>query len=242
MIKALSTLGVGAIKPCHTCHIEVICDDEVKRKTYYLPLTIPGHTENCLQDILNNLQTHMDYLEMYHRLNSAATEAEHKRICKETGIKHPAIFSLLPYFDMGHAIPGGFMHAIYINLFKALINLWCGNFKGLDAGTGNYIIPAPIWERIGIETRDTVKTTLASFVRLMLNIDTDFGNFTAEDSAFWMTWLALYLLAGCLPEQYYSHFLRLVKIVKTCTGFSITKEEHAKLSINVYDWQLDYEE
>ena len=28
----------------------------------------------------------------------------------------------------------------------------------------------------------------------MPNIDSDFGNFTAEDSAFWMTWLAPYLL------------------------------------------------
>ena len=76
MIKALGTLGVGAIEPCHTCHIEAICDDQAKQQTYYLPLTIPGHAENCLQDILNNPWTHMDYLETYHRLDSAATEAE----------------------------------------------------------------------------------------------------------------------------------------------------------------------
>lgn len=242
MIKALGTLGVGAIKPCHTCHIEAICDQHAKRKTYYLPLTIPGHAENRLQDILNNPRTHRDYLEAYHRLDTAATEAERKRIRKETGIKHPSIFALLPYFDMGRAIPGGFMHAIYINLFKALIQLWRGDFKGLDAGTGNYIIPAPIWEKIGIETRNAVNTTPASFVRSMPNIDTDFGNFTAEDSAFWMTWLAPYLLAGRLPEPYYSHMLDLVKIVKTCTGFGITREEHAKLSVDIYDWRLEYEE
>ena len=93
-----------------------------------------------------------------------------------------------------------FMHAIYINLFKALIKLWRGEFKGLDTGNGHYIIPAPIWERIGIETRDAVNTVPASFVRSMPNIDTDFSNFTAEDSAFWFTWLAPYLLAGRLSE------------------------------------------
>ena len=242
MIKALGTLGVGAIKPCHTCHIEAICDDQAKRKTYYLPLTIPGHSKNRLREILNNPRTHRDYLEAYHRLESASSEAERKKIRKETGIKHPAIFALLPYFDMGRAIPGGFMHAIYINLFKALIQLWRGEFKGLDAGTGHYIISAPIWERIGLETRNAVNTVPASFVRSMPNIDNDFSNFTAEDSAFWMTWLAPYLLAGRLQEPYYSHLLELVEIVKICTGFSITKEEHARLSKKIYDWRLHYEE
>ena len=121
-----------------------VCDNQAKWKTYYLLLTIPGHPENCLQEILNNPQTHRDYLEMYHRLNSASTEAECKKIQKETGIKHPSIFALLPYFDIGHAILGGCMHAIYINLFKALIKLWCREFKGLDTGNGHYIIPAPM--------------------------------------------------------------------------------------------------
>ena len=239
MIKALGTLGVGVIKPCHTCHIEAICDQHAKQKTYYLLLTIPGHAENCLQDVHNNPHMHQDYLETYHRLDTAATESKCKRIQKETRIKHPSIFTLLPYFNMGHAIPGGFVHAIYINLFKALIQLWCGEFKGLDAGTGKYIIPAPIWERIRIKTSNVVNTTLASFVQSMPNINIDFGNFMAEDSVFWMTWLAPYLLAGRLPELYCSHMLDLVKIVKTCTGFSIMKEEHVKLSVDIYNWQLD---
>ena len=133
------------------------------------------------------------------------------------------------------------MHAIYINLFKALIKLWRGEFKGLDAGTGDYIIPPSIWAQIGIETRNAVKTIPASFVRSMPNIDNDFGNFTAEDSAFWMTWLAPYLLAGRLPEPYYSHLLKLVNIVKICTGFGIEMVEHAKLSVTIYHWRLKYE-
>jgi len=241
MIKALGTLGIGAIKPCHSCHIEAICNIQAKRKTYYLLLTIPGHPENHLQEILNNLWTHKDYLQTYRRLNSAATEVERKQIQKETGIKHRSIFTLLPYFDMGRAVPSGFMHAIYINLFKALIKLWHGEFKGLDASTGNYIIPAPIWERIGIETRNAVKSIPASFIQSIPNIDTDFGNFMAEDLVFWMTWLVPYLLADRLPPPYYEHLLDLVKIVKTCTGFGITKEEHVKLSVNISKWRLEYE-
>ena len=133
------------------------------------------------------------------------------------------------------------MHAIYINLFKALIRLWHGEFKGLDTGTSDYIIPAPIWEQIGIETRNAVNTILASFVQSMPNINSNFSNFTAEDSAFWMTWLVPYLLTGHLPERYYLHLLELVRIVKICTGFGITMEEHAQLSADIYKWRLKYE-
>ena len=58
----------------------------------------------------------------------------------------------------------GFMHAVYINLFKALIGLWRGEYKGLDSGTGQYVIPGPIWCQIRIETRQAVRTILAAFV------------------------------------------------------------------------------
>jgi len=87
MIKVLGTLGIRAIKPCHSCHIEAICNIQVKWKMYYLPLTIPGHSENPLQEILNNPQMHDNYLQTYHRLDSAAMEAECKQIQKETVTK-----------------------------------------------------------------------------------------------------------------------------------------------------------
>jgi len=134
------------------------------------------------------------------------------------------------------------MHVVYINLFKALIRLWQGEYKGLDSGTGNYVIPHAMWRRIGIETRCAVKTIPAAFVRSIPNINTDFNSFTAEDNAFWLTWLAPYLLAGRLPEPYYSHLLKLIKIIKICTSFGMTKGELHDLGTDLYNWRLDYEE
>jgi len=131
---------------------------------------------------------------------------------------------------------------VYINQFKALIKLWRGEFKGLDSSTGHYIIPHPIWKTIGIETQQAIKTIPASFIHSIPNIKANFHSFTAEDNAFWLTWLAPYLLAGSLSEPYYSHMLDLIKIIKVCTGFGMTRAELKALGTNLYNWHLDYED
>jgi len=82
----------------------------------------------------------------------------------------------------------------------------------------------------------------ASFVHSIPNIKADFHSFTANDNAFWLTWLVLYLLAGCLSEPYYSHMLDLIKIIKVCTGFSMTRAELKALGTDLYNWCLDYED
>jgi len=128
MIKLKGTVGVGALKLCHKCNVDAIRDmssTSPRGKTYYVPLTIPGATENHLSmDILCNLCTHMEFKVTYHCLDTASTEAECKQIWRETGICHSCIFSLLPYFNMAHSVLHRFMHMVYINLFKALIGLW----------------------------------------------------------------------------------------------------------------------
>ena len=246
VIKMKCTRGVGAKKPCHQCHVEGIRDETgtgQKARTYSVPLTVPGAKENRYEkEILHNLRTREDYLRAYYRLDNAKSEAQRKKIRQETGINQASIWSLLPYFDMGRAIPGGYMHAICINLMRALITLWRGEFKALDAGSGNYIIPADIWEIIGEETHDSNHWIPAAFVRSLPNIDTDFGNFTAEASAFWMMYIAPHVLRTRLPEPYYSHMLDLVKIMKTCIKFGMTHKEHAQLSEDIYEWRLAYEE
>ena len=87
-----------------------------------------------------------------------------------------------------------------------------------------------------------MKTIPAAFIRSIPNINTDFNSFTAEDNVFWLTWLAPYLLSGCLPEPYYSHLLTVVKIIKVCTGFGMTRDELMDLGMEVYGWRLDYED
>ena len=73
------------------------------------------------------------------------------------------------------------MHMVYINQFKALIQLWHREFKGLDSGNSNYIVPGPIWHIVGIETKCTTKTIPAAFTCSIPNFNHDFNSFTAED-------------------------------------------------------------
>ena len=237
---------MGTLKPCHKCNVSVVRDTlstGQRSKACYIPLTIPGEREHCLvTDILSNLRSHEQFKETYHCLDTAANEAKQKRIWRETGISHVCLFSLLPYFDMARAVPHGFMHTMYINQFKALIKLWRGDFKGLDSGNSNYVISGPIWHIVGIEMKRTVKTIPAAFICSIPNIDSDFNSFTAEDSGFWLTWLVPYLLADHLPDPYYSHLLKIIKIIKTCTGFRMSKAELKDLGTELYKWHLEYKE
>jgi len=50
--------------------------------------------------------------------------------------------------DFACGIPWEFMHLLYENVVKNLIQLWKGKFKGLDEGTQDYVIPDHIWNRL----------------------------------------------------------------------------------------------
>ena len=106
----------------------------------------------------------------------------------------------------------------------------------------SYIIQAPIWEEIREETCDSNHWMPAAFVRSLPNIHTNFGNFTAEAPSFWMVYIAPHVLRDGLLEPYYMHTLTLVKIMKMCIKFGITCQEHAQLSVDIYEWCLAYEE
>jgi len=196
MIKLKGTVSMGALRPCHQCSVDAIRDTPSigqKSKTYYIPLTVPGKMEHHLEDILSNLCTHNKFERTYHQLDIARNEAERKWIWRETGVNHVSLFSLLPYFNMAQSVPHRFMHMVYINQIKALIKLWHGKFKGLDSGTGHYIITGPIWKTISIETRQAVKTIPASFVCSIPNIETNFNSFTVHSGSY--TWHHTFLLA-----------------------------------------------
>jgi len=80
MIKLKGTICVGALKLCHQCNVATIRDTwstSLISNTYYVPLTVPGTGEDHLEmEILNNLCTHSEFKETYHRLDMAGSEAE----------------------------------------------------------------------------------------------------------------------------------------------------------------------
>jgi len=78
MIKLKGTVGVGVLKPCHQCNVATVRDTwstSPISSTYYVPLTVPGAEEHCLEtEILNNLHTHSEFEETYNRLDMAGSK------------------------------------------------------------------------------------------------------------------------------------------------------------------------
>ena len=80
------------------------------------------------------------------------------------GIKPMPTLKHVGSIDYAQGVPWDFMHLLFENVVKNLVNLWMGKFKGLDAGKEDYIIPAAIWKVIGQETVDAMKDIPATFV------------------------------------------------------------------------------
>lgn len=128
------------------------------------------------------------------------------------------------------------------NVVKNLFNLWRGTFKGLDNGKEKYIIPDHIWTTIGKETIATIALIPASFIRSLGNPIEDQTTMTAEGWSFWFMYIAPVILKGHFnKDKYYTHFHKLVNIMKMCTQFSITHVEINTLEDDIIIWVKEYE-
>ena len=124
------------------------------------PVNLPLRTHDSFRvarEAIRNAQTKKQAyaLEMYHGIN-----------------KDPALHHVSSV-DMAQCYPWNWMHIFLENIFPALIKLWMGKYKGIDAGEGNYEISEEVWEEIGDETSSAVKDIPAAFVRHLPNIATD---------------------------------------------------------------------
>ncbi len=114
------------------------------------------------------------------------------------------------------------MVIFYIWLLFYGVNLWRGTFKGLDDGKEDYIISDHLWPLIGKETTEAMALIPADFVRSLGNPVEDQANMTAEGWSFWFMSIAPIVLKGRFKKvEYYNHFEKLVRIMKTCTQFSL---------------------
>lgn len=76
----------------------------------------------------------------------------------------------------------------------------------------------------------------------MPNIDIHASRFTAESWAFWITWIAPYVMEGRLPRVHYDHLILLTDIIKAATSLEITEDMLDKLDDDVRVWHAQYEE
>ena len=85
-------------------------------------------------------------------------KAAKERIAKETGIRGLPGLHRVGSLDYARSAPWEWFHILLENIIPNLVDLWTGQFKGLDIGDNKFKIAPHIWEAIGEETAVAVLT------------------------------------------------------------------------------------
>jgi len=246
--KLLNIKGHNGKCPCRSCKIKAINNPDSSDKTYYVPLSHPrtrkrGDRQQLSLDPLSlPLRAHGDWADATEQLSNATYIKDQKALAMELGIKGMPAWMRVGSIDYACGVPWDFMHLLFENIVKNLVYMWMGKFKGLDAGSEEYIIPPAIWKEIGQETVDAVKDIPSAFVRSLGNLAEDSSYFTAEGWAFWFMYLAPILLQGRFQKEvYYRHLCELADIIKICVKFSLKHQEIDALEVRIANWVKEYE-
>ena len=243
--KFMKIKGHNGIFPCRSCNIRAMRGDG---RTYYVPLRPPKNSRNIAEEVVKwdpehlPLWRHDDFIVAATRIAATTTKAAKERITKETGIKGLPGICRVKSLDYARSVPWERFHLLLGNVIPNLVDLWTGQFKGLDVGNEDYQIAQHIWEEIGRETAATVGHIPASFVRVLSNIASDRSLFTAESWCFWFVYLA-----PKLPEnrpkrnKYYDHMAELGKIMKITLQFEITRDQVDDIEKRLVKWVQKYE-
>ena len=240
--KFLNIKGHNSIFPCRSCKIKAV---RGLGKTHYVPLRPPkqsgqGSVSWKAEDL--PLRAHQDFLDVFQEIRDAPTKAAKERIAKETGIRGLPGLHRVGSLDYAQSIPWEWFHVLLENIIPNLIDLWTGQFKGLNIGDDEFKIAPHIWEAIGEETTAATEHIPASFVRVIYNVATQHSLFIAESWCFWFVYLAPLLLENRFPKnKYYTHMRKLSELMKLTLQFQITVEQVDDIERRFQKWVEKYE-
>ena len=99
-----------------------------------------------------------------------------------------------------------------------------------------------VWQAIGEAMYNAGKTILAAFVSRVPNIAPEKAHMIAETYSIWTLHIAPILLKGWFwHQQYYKHFIQLVKLLMVCLEFEISQVDIDNLENGFQSCMLDYE-
>ncbi|KIJ41381.1 hypothetical protein M422DRAFT_172229 [Sphaerobolus stellatus SS14] len=174
------------------------------------------------------LRTHEEFIKQASEVTNVRTQTESGQLAKLYGIKGMPLAAHISSLSFPWSFPYDFMHLLE-NIMEIMVGHWTGKFKALDAGTGTYEIPKAIWETIGNVTFESNPTIPSAFGHQIANIAEDRSYFTAEAWLVWTTLLAPEILQDRLDNQYYTHFLHFVELVKLTISLEYSREDLVKL-------------
>ncbi|RXW11282.1 hypothetical protein EST38_g14573, partial [Candolleomyces aberdarensis] len=242
--------GHNGLSPCRMCKITALRPPGSTAPVTYVPLNRSKHPNVCSDPNAVSiydprslpLRTHDEFLAQANLVQFALTTAESERLAKTYGIKGIPILSTLSSLSFPISFPFDFMHLIFENVMKNLILLWTDDFKGIDEGTGSYVVEKRVWEAIGEATSVSGLTIPGAFGPRLPNIADERSSMTADMWSFWLQYLGPVLLSRRFQRRvYFDHFIDFVKLVRICLQFELTQDDMQTLQEGFPTWVEDYE-
>ena len=240
--------GHNGFSPCRMCNIKGIRAPD--SNAYYVPLDHSRHPDvrATLNPILRYdpaalpLRTETEMLRQAKTVQEARSDSMASQLARDYGIKRIPILSCIKSLIFPLSFPYDFMHLIWENLIPNLVLHWTGEFKGLNDGKEDYIIPRHVWQAIGAAAAASGSTIPSAFGARPPNIVDNKAARTAESWSFWALFLGPVLLRRRFNKpQYYKHFVCLVELLNICLQFEITSEEVEIVREGFIEWIKDYE-
>ena len=237
--KVMRMKGHNGFCPCRFCEIHGV--RYPTGSVYYVPLARSNGEESYDVKTLQK-RTHERFLNQAEEVIKAPTAAEEDRLSMACGIKGLPLLSLIGTLNLPLSFPFDFMHLIFENLIPNLVAHYTGNFKGLDAGTEDYVIPARIWSEIcetGSASGDTIPSQFGARVP---NLERERSHMTAEAWSFWVMYIAPVVLRDRFTKpRYYAHFMKLVHLIHLCLSYDMKASDINTIRAGFQEWVTGYE-
>lgn len=236
--KLMRMKGHNGVSPCRVCTILGISGPG--SKTLYTPLHRHDTTPYNPRQL--PLRHHNEFIHQARLVDEAPTDSARDKLSRIYGIAGTPILAQLSSLSFPTSFPLDFMHLIYENVTKTLLDLWSGDFKGMDDGIEEYTVEKAVWEGIGARCKASGNTIPAAFGSRVPNIATERSHFIAETWSFWTMFLGPVLLRNKFKKPiYYKHFVSLVHLLSICTQYEISKSEVDEVEEGMAKWVGEYE-
>jgi hypothetical protein len=241
----------GCILFCNTCG---------RRKpggtTYYPALLRPDNYDvvNCDHKNVNPatdiyLLNDEVYRSALKYVEESATQAEYEQRRKETGISKPSLFDGLRSgcsFGVPRMFPLDLMHLASLNIPDLLLSLWRGTINCAETDDKKnwpwMVLVGETWKRHGQLTEDARGFIPGCHDVAPRNIaDKLNSGYKAKEHQTHLYGLCPGFLHGVLPDIYWEHFCKLVRVMQIIHQHSYTAQELAEAHRLALEFDVEFE-
>jgi hypothetical protein len=241
--------GTNGVCPCRFCKILGVRIPG-RDRPYYVPLDRSRHPSAQGPDAIKSydpenlpLRSHAQFLAEAQAAETAPGPTAHERLAKANGIKGTPLLACLAAIHFPWSFPYDFMHLVWENVAKNLFSLWSGTFTGVgfDFSTEPWVLSKEELAEVGKIGEQSGSKIPYVFGPRPPNITSDKVSWTAETRAFYTMHVAPSAFRDRQRDDYFFHFIQLVKLLGTCVDFEIPRDQLPILRSGFASWVKEFE-